>query len=46
MPFLNRINKWAELRPDETAVAVDGRGCTWAELRGAAEELLPFTPET
>ena len=46
MPFLNRINTWAELHPDNTAVAVDGRGFTWAELRGAAAELLPSTTAT
>ncbi|MDR6438702.1 acyl-CoA synthetase (AMP-forming)/AMP-acid ligase II [Paenarthrobacter nicotinovorans] len=46
MPFLNRLQKWADLCPDGTAVAVDGRGFTWSELRGAAEELVPDTPET
>ncbi|MFJ5956448.1 class I adenylate-forming enzyme family protein [Paenarthrobacter sp. NPDC092416] len=46
MPFLNRIQRWADLRPDGTAVAVDGRGFTWAELRGAAEELVPVIPQT
>ena len=46
MPFLNRLRTWAELRPDGTAVAVDGRGLTWAELQTAAEQLLPDTPGT
>ncbi len=46
MPFLNRIQMWADLRPDDTAIAVGGRGFSWAQLRGAAEELLPSTPET
>jgi len=46
MPFLNRIRMWADLRPDDTAIAVGGRGFSWAQLRGAAEELLPSTPET
>lgn len=46
MPFLNRIQRWADVRPDETAIAVGGRGFSWAELRGAAEELVPSTPET
>src|SRR5687768_5801188 len=46
VPFLNRLQKWADLRPDGTAVAVGGRGFSWAELRGAAEELVPSTPET
>jgi AMP-binding enzyme len=46
VPFLNRIQMWADLRPAETAIAVWGRGFSWAELRGAAEELVPSTPET
>lgn len=46
MPFLNRIQMWADLRPDDTAIAVGGRGFSWAQLRGAAEELLPSTPAT
>jgi long-chain acyl-CoA synthetase len=46
MPFLNRLQMWADLRPDDTAVAVGSRGFSWAELRGAAEELVPSTPET
>ena len=46
MPFLNRVHRWAELRPDDTAVAVDGRGLTWAELRAAAVDKVPGTPET
>jgi acyl-CoA synthetase (AMP-forming)/AMP-acid ligase II len=46
MPFLNRLHRWADLSPDGTAVAVGGRGFSWAELRGAAEELVPSTPET
>ncbi|MEV7574410.1 AMP-binding protein [Pseudarthrobacter sp. NPDC089323] len=44
MPFLNNIHKWADLQPDKTAVAVNGRGYSWAELRQAAEELVPRTP--
>ncbi|MFY9635139.1 MAG: AMP-binding protein [Cellulosimicrobium cellulans] len=46
MPFLNRVQMWADLRPAETAIAVGGRGFSWSELRGAAEELVPSTPET
>ena len=46
MPFLNRIQMWADLRPADTAIAVGGRGFSWSELRGAAEELVPSTPET
>lgn len=46
LPFLNRIQRWADLRPAETAIAVGGRGFSWSELRGAAEELVPSTRET
>jgi long-chain acyl-CoA synthetase len=46
VPFLNRVQMWADLRPADIAVAVGGRGFSWAELRGAAEELVPSTPET
>ena len=46
MPFLNRVQMWANLRPDDTAVVVGNRGFSWAELRGAAEELLPSIAET
>jgi long-chain acyl-CoA synthetase len=45
VPFLNRIQMWADLRPDDTAVAAGGRGFSWSELHGAAGELLPSTPE-
>ena len=37
---------WADLRPDDKAIAVGGRGFSWAQLRGAAEELVPSIPET
>jgi acyl-CoA synthetase (AMP-forming)/AMP-acid ligase II len=46
LPFLNRIQRWADLRPADTAIAVGGRGFSWSELRGAAEELVPSTPDT
>ena len=46
MPFLNRIQRWADLRPADTAIAVGGRGFSWSELRGAAEELVPSAPDT
>jgi acyl-CoA synthetase (AMP-forming)/AMP-acid ligase II len=46
VPFLNKIQMWADIRPDDTAVSVGGRGFSWGELRGAAEELVPSTPET
>lgn len=46
MPFLNRVQMWADLRPADTAIAVGGRGFSWSELRGAAQELVPSTPDT
>ncbi|MFJ4264400.1 class I adenylate-forming enzyme family protein [Paenarthrobacter nicotinovorans] len=46
MPFLNNLQKWADLRPDGLCVVVDGRGCSWSELQTAAEELLPEAPRT
>jgi acyl-CoA synthetase (AMP-forming)/AMP-acid ligase II len=36
MPFLNKIQRWAEERPQDTAVVVAGRRLGWAELRDAA----------
>ena len=37
MPFLNRLQRWAADRPDDTAVVVAGQRLSWAELRDAAE---------
>jgi long-chain acyl-CoA synthetase len=44
MPFLDKIQRWAEARPHDTAVVVAGRRLRWAELRDAAEAALPTTP--
>ncbi|WP_426995761.1 class I adenylate-forming enzyme family protein [Pseudarthrobacter sp. N5] len=44
MPFLNRIQRWAEDRPHDTAVVVAGRRIDWAGLRAAATERVPFSP--
>ncbi len=43
MPFLNRIQRWAEERPHDTAVVVAGHRLTWAELRDSAAGLVPET---
>ncbi|MCO4255755.1 class I adenylate-forming enzyme family protein [Pseudarthrobacter cellobiosi] len=43
MPFLDRIQRWAEERPHDTAVVVAGRRLRWAELRDAAAAALPGT---
>jgi len=37
MPFLNRLQRWADDRPDDTAVVVAGRHLSWSGLRDAAE---------
>ncbi|WP_427169709.1 class I adenylate-forming enzyme family protein [Arthrobacter sp. 92] len=36
MPFLNRLHRWADERPDDTAVVVGGRHISWSGLRDAA----------
>ncbi|MFF1383380.1 class I adenylate-forming enzyme family protein [Arthrobacter sp. NPDC058288] len=36
MPFLNRLQRWADDRPDDTAVVVAGRHLSWGALRDAA----------
>ena len=36
MPFLDRIQRWADDRPHDTAVVVAGRRLSWAELRDSA----------
>ena len=43
MPFLNKIQRWAEERPQDTAVVVAGRRLGWAELRDAAAAAVPFS---
>lgn len=43
MPFLDRIQRWATERPHGTAVAIDGRRLSWAELRGGAAAMVPDT---
>lgn len=36
MPFLDKLQLWADERPDDTAVVVDGKRLNWADLRDAA----------
>ena len=40
MPFLNRIQRWADERPHDTAVVIAGRRLSWAEFREAAADLV------
>lgn len=44
MPFLDRLQRWAEDRPDGTAVVVAGQRLSWEELRDTAAGLVPVTP--
>lgn len=46
MPFLNNLRRWAEDRPDETAVVIGGSGLSWSALRDAAERRLPAVSDT
>jgi long-chain acyl-CoA synthetase len=43
VPFLNKIQRWAEQRPHHTAVVIAGRRLDWAELRDAAAALVAET---
>ncbi|WP_445154431.1 class I adenylate-forming enzyme family protein [Arthrobacter sp. Hor0625] len=44
MPFLDRLQRWADDRPDGTAVAVAGKRLDWAGLRDAAAARVPAAP--
>ena len=46
MPFLDKLQLWADERPDDTAVVVGGKRLTWAGLRDAAVLRLPATGST
>ena len=43
MPFLDRLQRWADDRPDGTAVAVAGQRLSWEGLRDTAAGLLTGT---
>ncbi|MET4591520.1 class I adenylate-forming enzyme family protein [Arthrobacter sp. 754] len=43
MPFLDKIQRWANERPDDTAVVVAGRWLSWADLRDSAAAAVPAT---
>ncbi|HSN37518.1 MAG TPA: AMP-binding protein [Arthrobacter sp.] len=40
MPFLDRLQRWANDRPDATAVVVAGQRLSWEELRDTAASLV------
>ncbi|NQD87308.1 AMP-binding protein [Paenarthrobacter sp. CM16] len=40
MPFLDKLQHWADERPHDTAVVVGSNRLTWVELRDAAAALL------
>lgn len=44
MPFLDRLQHWAQVQPDSTAVAAGADRISFAGLRDAAAALLPTTP--
>ena len=44
MPFLDRLQRWADERPDSTAVVLAGQRLDWAALRDAAADLVPAAP--
>lgn len=44
MPFLDRLQRWADDRPDATAVVVAGQRLSWSGLRDAAAALVADTP--
>ena len=44
MPFLDRLQRWADDRPDGTAVVVAGQRLSWEELRDTAAGLVPARP--
>ncbi|MFJ4207720.1 class I adenylate-forming enzyme family protein [Paenarthrobacter sp. NPDC089675] len=46
MPFLDRLQLWADERPHDTAVVVGSGRFNWAELRDAATHLLDRAPAT
>jgi acyl-CoA synthetase (AMP-forming)/AMP-acid ligase II len=44
MPFLDRLQRWADDRPDGTAVVVAGQRLSWEELRDKAAGMVPDAP--
>ncbi|GAB2745043.1 AMP-binding protein [Arthrobacter bambusae] len=46
MPFLDKLQLWADERPDDTAVVVGGKRLNWADLRDAATLRLAETAAT
>jgi acyl-CoA synthetase (AMP-forming)/AMP-acid ligase II len=41
MPFLDKLQRWGDERPHDTAVVIAGRRLRWAELRDAATAAVP-----
>ena len=44
MPFLDRLQRWADDRPDGTAIVVAGEHLSWSGLRDQAAALVPAAP--
>ena len=45
MPFLDQLQRWANERPDDTAVVVGGNRLTWESLQKLAADLVPESPQ-
>lgn len=45
MPFLDQLQRWANERPDDTAVVVGGKRLTWESLQKLAADLVPESPQ-
>jgi long-chain acyl-CoA synthetase len=44
MPFLDQLQRWANERPDDTAVVVGGQRLTWESLQKLAADLVAESP--
>lgn len=44
MPFLDQLQRWANERPDDTAVVVGGQRLTWESLQKLAADLVSESP--
>lgn len=45
MPFLDQLQRWANERPDDTAIVVGGQRLTWESLQKLAADLVPESPQ-
>ncbi|WP_247048858.1 class I adenylate-forming enzyme family protein [Arthrobacter rhizosphaerae] len=45
MPFLDQLQRWANERPDDTAIVVGAQGLTWESLQKLAADLVTESPQ-